>query len=128
MTESLTIPKLQPISDAIQDLCTTPLSGSDLENIYHLGHFNLIIENYAEAEQAFTWLVDQDLNDWEVIHGLAISLLKQDKIGRAMTFLTILKEKYSDQCDVSELIFYLETEHSQAIEDYLYKLDEIANY
>ena len=127
MTESLSIPDLQPISDAIQDLCTTPLSGSDLEKIYHLGHFNLIIENYEEAEQAFTWLVDHDSN-WEVIHGLAISLLKQDKIGRAMTYLTILKEKYSDQCDVSELIFYLETEHHQAIEDYLYQLDEISNY
>lgn len=124
MSDTLPLPELQTISNVIADLGNHPVTGSDIERVFHLGHFHLILENYSEAEEIFTWLVDQDTHDWEMIHGLAISLLKQDKVGRAMTYLTILKEKYYDKCDVSDLIFYLETEHGMEIEDYFYNLDE----
>lgn len=90
------------------------------DTMWHIGHIHLMMENYHEAFNIFSDLLNLYPKNWEILYNLGISLLNLHETQRALTYFTIINEEYHEQCDVSEIISELRDEELYSTETHRY--------
>ena len=110
MTENLSSSEFTSHLNFMENIAHSPHVEQNITELRHLGHYFLLMEQYQKAERIFTQLIDIISEDWELLHGLGIALLKQNKISRALTYFTIIQDRYSDKIDVSDFLDYFDQE------------------